>query len=219
LCAEAEKSTLYKILSHLDRIGAIEHEQPTRFGDVARCFPQAGGLLIASFLTKHNGDDPHLRTQLWAFMGMFCSAHFKDIPRPHLPKFTDSLTFERVQKDIDRFLPEHLFPELYDTLTSRSSRFEHGAGPQTIFREFNPGAGSIVTQWLNEKTRWDDLVYDHASKAFSEGDCMAVLFRFASFVQSCARLGEVFPELAQEARRILAVVLRDPLDARHRMLV
>ena len=47
---------------------------------------------------------------------------------------------------------------------------------------------------------------------------MMVLFRFATFLQSLARLEEYDVELAQQARSLIPVVLRDPLDARNRML-
>jgi hypothetical protein len=47
---------------------------------------------------------------------------------------------------------------------------------------------------------------------------MMVLFRFATFLQSLARLEDYDAELAQQARALIPVVLRDPLDARNRML-
>ena len=72
---------------------------------------------------------------------------------------------------------------------------------------------------MNPRTEWEDLVEDHSSKYFSAGDCMNVLFRFSTFLQSCARLGDFEPAIAAEAKRLQRILLREPLDARNRMLV
>ena len=46
-----------------------------------------------------------------------------------------------------------------------------------------------------------------------------VLFRFATYLQSCIRLSPSDPALANEAKRMLHTILREPLDARNRMLL
>ena len=89
-----------------------------------------------------------------------------------------------------------------------------------MFREFNIGGASIVKHWLNPKTTWTELVETHGSKYFSEGDCMNVLFRFATFLQSLIRLDEIDEgRLAIRARGAWKILMREPLDARNRMLL
>ena len=48
---------------------------------------------------------------------------------------------------------------------------------------------------------------------------MNVLFRFATFLQSCARLDELEPVIAAQAKRLWKILMREPLDARNRMLI
>ncbi len=210
LVAQARKSVLYKIVRHLQTVGALKGPQPTPLGQLARHFPQAGGLIIASWLASgqmHSGNFQHYVQA----MAVFCSAHFKEIPDMHVD--LEFLRGLRLPKLIEQFYPEGLFPDLYDEVSSRGDTTRSAS-----FREFNYGAASIVRCWLGGTMSWEDLVSDHTSKFFSAGDCMMVLFRFSTFLQSCSRLTDFDPQLARQAKSMLKILLREPLDARNRML-
>ena len=202
---------LQRIITHLRVIGAIEGQVPTVMGQLARHFPQAGGLIIARKLASGEINSGNLRQYL-QMMASFCSAHFKEIPDGRADiHFLSGL---EIPDEIAKHYPEDLFPELYDEIGFRR---DEGNGPK-VFREFNMGAASIVSAWVDDFVSWDDFVSEHSGKHFSAGDCMMVLFRFATFLQSLARLEEFDAELAQQARALIPIVLRDPLDARNRML-
>ncbi|APJ03524.1 hypothetical protein AXG55_06225 [Silvanigrella aquatica] len=210
----ANTSMLNKIIQHLQEVGALEGSVPTKMGQLARHFPQAGGLLIANWLAQGYLNKDTFFDYLQA-MAAFGAAHFKEIPDNHADmEFLNDLNIPTL---IDKYYPNSLFPELYDEL--KPKRREESEETITVFREFNLGAASIVRHWLNPRTQWEDLVEDHSSKYFSAGDCMNVLFRFSTFLQSCGRLGEFDPAIAAEAKRLQRILLREPLDARNRMLV
>lgn len=207
--------SLNRIISHLQDLGALEGSQPTEMGDYARHFPQAGGLIIAHWLSTRQLNKETFYDFLQV-MACFGAAHFKEIPDTFSDKkFLNELN---IPTFIDKFYPYSLFPELYDEV--KAKKF----GPpdessEPIFREFNLGASSLVSHWLNPRTTWEQLVSEHSSKYFSDGDCMNVLFRFATFLQSCARLTDTQPAIASEARRLWKILLREPLDARNRLLI
>lgn len=208
---QSRQSTLQKIISHLSEIGAIEGQVPTLMGQLARHFPQSGGMIIARKLAEGEINAGNLRQYL-QMMASFCSAHFKEIPDTYSDLgFLGELNIPR---EIEIHYPEELFPELYDEVGFRR---DEGHGPK-IFREFNMGAASIVSAWIDNLMSWEDLVAEHSTKHFSAGDCMMVLFRFATYLQSLARLEDYDSEIAQQARSLIPVVLREPLDARNRML-
>lgn len=208
--SQSSQSTLQKIISHLTTIGALDGQVPTLMGQIARHFPQAGGLIIARKLAAGEINVSNLRQYL-QMMASFCSAHFKEIP----DTFADVgfLSELNIKREIEIHYPEELFPELYDEIGFR----RENAG-QKVFREFNMAAASIVSAWIDDQVSWEQLVEEHSTKHFSAGDCMMVLFRFATFLQSLSRLEDYDPELASMARGIIPLVLRDPLDARNRML-
>ena len=212
LARQSRTSLLQQIVGHLEEVGALRDQRLTDLGRFARHFPQSGGLLIASWLASGAMNGESFGAYIQA-MAVFCSAHFKEIP----PLFVDRgfLSKLRIDTEIEFYYPSDLFPEYYDEVKGRLDEF---ASP-LAFRELNFGAPSIVQAWLDPKTSWESLVERHATRFFSAGDCMMVLFRFATYLQSCARLREHDRKLADEARRLLSVVLREPLDARNRMLM
>ncbi|MES2615732.1 MAG: DEAD/DEAH box helicase [Bdellovibrionota bacterium] len=207
-------SSINKIVDHLQTVGALNGAVPSEMGNIARHFPQAGGLIIANWLAEGVLNNQTFFDYLQA-MATFGSAHFKEIPQTHADmNFLNSLNLPSL---IEKYYPYSLFPELYDEVKVRRYNEETTVVP--VFREFNFGAASIVKHWLNPKTQWSDLVAEHSSKYFSDGDCMNVLFRFATFLQSCARLDELEPAIAAQAKRLWKTLMREPLDARNRMLI
>lgn len=212
LAAQSRSSLLQQIVGHLEEVGAVADQKLTDLGQFARHFPQSGGLLIASWLASGamNGDTFSKYVQALA---VFCSAHFKEIP----PLLTDRVFLGqlRIDTEIEFYYPSDLFPEYYDDIKGRVQEHES----PLVFRELNFGAPSIVQMWLNPSTVWEDMVERHTTRFFSAGDCMMVLFRFATYLQSCSRLIHYDRKLAHEAKRMLGVILREPLDARNRMLL
>lgn len=214
LMQSANQSMLNKIIQHLQDVNALDGSVPTLMGNLARHFPQAGGLIIANWLAQGLIHKDSFSDYLQA-MSAFGAAHFKEIPTTFADtKFLNDL---EIPKLINKYYPNYLFPELYDEI--KPKKWEENTSPEITFREFNLGAASIVKQWLNPRTKWEDLVEEHSSKYFSAGDCMNVLFRFYTFLQSCTRLIDFDPALAAEAKRLQKILLREPLDARNRMLV
>jgi len=208
------KSDLRDILKHLKTINALDEEEPTKLGNLARHFPQAGGLIIASLIASGQFNSETF-TQYLQLCACFCSAHFKEISKEHADlQFLRSLNLYDL---IDEYYPKRLFDELYDEVR----RFDYYSRQSTktlVFRELNMGAASIVKHWLDPNTSWEDLVETHGSKFFSDGDCMNVLFRFVTFLQSLIRLEHIENgKLSEKARSTLQIMLREPLDARLRM--
>ncbi len=205
------KNDLRGILSHLEKIDALKNEEPTEFGNLARHFPQAGGLIMASLIADNRFTSKTF-DQYVQLCGCFCSSHFKEISREHA-----NLKFIRSQNMfelIDEYYPKKLFNELYDEVR-RFDYHSRSTSNTLVFREFNMGAVSIINHWLNPKTTWEELVATHGSKFFSDGDCMNVLFRFATFLQSLMRLEHLEDgALAAKARATWKILMRDPLDAR-----
>jgi superfamily II RNA helicase len=209
---ESRSSDLQKIVSHLEEVGALKDQKLTELGRFARHFPQSGGLLIASWLASGamNGDTFPRYAQALA---VFCSAHFKEIP----PIYADQAFLGplRMDTEIEFYYPSDIFPEYYDEVKGHINEYDS----PLAFRELNFGAPSIVKAWLDPRMSWERLVEMHSTRFFSAGDCMMVLFRFATYLQSCVRLAETDRKLAAEARRYINIILREPLDARNRMLL
>ena len=210
----ASHSMLNKIINHLQDVGALDGSVPSQMGNLARHFPQAGGLIIANWLAQGHLNKDTFIDYLQA-MSAFGAAHFKEIPCTYAEM--DFLNDLNIPALIEKYYPNNLFPELYDVI--KPKKWEEVQDNIIVFREFNLGAASIVKHWLNPRTSWEDLVDKHSSKYFSAGDCMNVLFRFSTFLQSCGRLDEFDPAISSEAKRLQRILLREPLDARNRMLV
>lgn len=205
------KSDIRHILNHLVKIGALDNDHPTELGHIARHFPQAGGLIIASLIANEQFTSVTFEKYI-QLCASFCSAHFKEIPKEHADvKFINGLNIFDL---IDEFYPKKLFDEFYDEIKN----FDHYSRQtisRLVFREFNIGAASIVHQWLNPNTTWEALVETHGSKFFSDGDCMNVLFRFSTFLQSLMRLEHIEDgKIAIKARKYFEILMREPLDAR-----
>lgn len=197
---------LQKVVRHLERLRAIEKEELTKYGELCRYFPQNGGLLISHWIisgTFNKIDD------LFAAAACFCSAHHKDIPQ----QFLDPDLFKNIiiKEEFDKFYPSTLFPDLYE----KNPRFFRGKR----FREWNPGAASVATMWMDPKVTWDELLDYHVTGNFSEGDIMMLLFRFATLLQSFMRVKDLYPDIAESALKIRDIILRAPLDAKNTIYI
>lgn len=212
LLIKARQSPLSQIVMHLEEIGALRNQKLTELGQLARHFPQSGGLLIASWLANREMTGETFGKYVQA-LASFCAAHFKEIENHYADQ--EFLLDLRMDTEIEFYYPQDLFPEYYDEVKGHVGDYES----PVAFRELNGGAPSVVQAWLSQRISWEKLVAEHSTRFFSAGDCMMVLFRFATYLQSCARLEEWDADIAAKARRMLSVVLREPLDARNRMLM
>lgn len=214
LVGQAKNSPLQRIVTHLKNIGALTGASPSRFGQLARHFPQSGGMIVAHWISTGQFSAGNF----WNFLpvlGVFCSAHHKEMGEEFAP--WDAINSLQIPRLIEGFYPEDLFPDLYDKLLPR--RRNQDSDVTTVFREFNPAASSVIKAWMVDRLDWESLVEKHESKYFSAGDCMMTLFRFNTFLQSCIRLYEFDSDFARMAKQAQITLLREPMDARNKMLL
>jgi superfamily II RNA helicase len=199
-------SSLAHLHIHLHRIGCIDQEeQLTRYGSIARYFPQSGGLLMAQLI--HEGDITvdNLLAGL-ELMAAMCLTRFKepDIGRDYDFPFAS----EKVEERLEELYPVELFEELYDAPGQRRDTF--------VFREYNPLAGSVIKDWA-QGMGWTELVRKTTDERFGQGDLMALIYRAATYLQSLsqARVSGLSPAAASLRDQIL----RDPLmPSSHRLV-
>lgn len=183
---------------HLHNIGCIDGaEQLTRFGSIARYFPQSGGLLIAFLIDRGDIDPPNLMAGL-EIMGSLCLSRFKD-PRP-IEGFDYPFDPEEIEELLQEFYPLELFEELYDPPGQRRDSY--------VFREFNPLGAALVGEWARGAS-WSEIVMDATDEKFGQGDLMALIYRAATFLQSTVQAH--VKGLSPAAASLRDDILREPL--------
>jgi hypothetical protein len=187
---------------HLENIGALEKEMPTYYGELARHFPQAGGLIVAKMLVEFDIDGRSFDDYVPLF-ACFCGSSHKIIH--HEKRRASILKTIDFYATLLKYYPYDIFPEYYD---QRS--WGRNNNPMTSFRDFNLDASVVVTSWLDTETTWEQMEEWFVSEKVSSGDIMMILFRFATFMQSFTRL-KLFPTIAARAEQLRKMVLRDPL--------
>ena len=203
------QSRLHNILGHLKKINAINNESLTDFGEISQYFPQPGGMLIASWIASQKLNSKNFMDYLQA-IAVFSAPCFKDVTNIAADsEFIESLGIEEL---IEYFYPFHLFRDYYDEPHPNRKKTSF-----IQFRDFNKNAGSIINFWLNPNNSWHDLVALHKTKFFSEGDCINAIYRFSTFLQSFVRMRKLSPALAQEARSVLDLISREPIDSRRKL--
>ncbi len=198
LIYKSMSNTLAQLHIHLHTIGCIDaNEQLTSFGSIARYFPQSGGLLLAWLIDCGDITRDNLLAGL-ELMSALCLTRFKE---PGIAKDYDfPFDAEKVEDELASFYPVDLFEELYDPPGQRREFF--------IFREFNPMAGSIVSDWVKGMS-WAELVRKTTDEKFGQGDLMALLYRAATYLQSISQAR--IPQLSSAAIALREQVLREPL--------
>ncbi|MEY4630864.1 MAG: hypothetical protein RIQ81_984 [Pseudomonadota bacterium] len=202
---------------HLHAVSALDDtEKLTTYGEIARYFPQAGGLLIARRIADGTLQAANLG-RFAEMMGSFSLARFKE------PRVADSYRFPWKIPDLDSELrelyPLELFEDVYDLNVRRGPprrgqpaqrprRDQHDWETAPI-RELNPAGGYIVNRWVSG-IRWDELVKEVATEGFGAGDIMNVLFRVATYLQSLGQAG--IPDVSPLASSLRDEILRDPLS-------
>ncbi|WP_141735330.1 DEAD/DEAH box helicase [Oligoflexus tunisiensis] len=199
-------SSLAQLHIHLHRIGCIDdREQLTRYGSIARYFPQSGGLLIAQLIDQRDLTVDNLLAGL-ELMAALCLTRFKepDIGRDYDFPFAS----EKVEERLVELYPVDLFEELYDSPGQRRETF--------LFREYNPLAGSVLNDWARGMS-WTDLVHKTTDERFGQGDLMALIYRAATYLQSLSQAR--VPGLGQAAAVMRDQLLREPLmPSSHRLV-
>jgi hypothetical protein len=204
------QSPLASLHVHLHAIEAIElDESLTKFGNIARYFPQNGGLLIAEMISEGTITPDNLGStcELFATLAL---ARFKEpgCDRNYKPPFDP----EELEEALIGMYPEELFPELYDP--------PYGNRTESIIKEFNPNSGYLIKEWVQGVT-WKQLTDDVTTERYGPGDCMALIYRVATYLQSVSQMG---PELKEDigeaklkefhtqARLLRDELLREPLS-------
>lgn len=184
---------------HLHQVGCITREETlTPLGEVAKYFPQSGGLLISRMIVDGRIQGDKL-IQAAELMAALCLPRFKEPGSDPLYKFP----FDRVklEKELEELYPEKIFPEVYDQPFGRRTFAQ--------IKEFNPEAGWIVRQWLTGM-EWPNLVKNGTTEYFGVGDLMGLMYRIGTYLQSLAGLGR--PEFSAGAKALRKELLRSPLD-------
>ena len=191
---------------HLHALGALNRDETlTPFGDLARFFPQSGGLVFARCLADAEITMESLlkATQLTAGMSL---ARFKE---PNIPgSYRFPWNAKEIEARITSAYPLELFPEVYDFGPRGRANKEGAQNSTPTIREFNPAAGYIIRSWL-EGTPWIDLAKEVQTEFFGVGDIMGLLYRVATWMQSLSQTKT--PELSSAAKQIRDQILREPL--------
>lgn len=185
--------------AHLHDVDSLNKEGGlSDFGEIARYFPQSGGLYIANMISRDEINPGNLLESI-QLMAALSLIHFKS---PNVPQRAYKFPFSKQMtlKNLKIFYPEYLFPEAYE-----ESRYDN----KMIYKEFNPQAGYILQQW-GDGIAWADLNKEVTTEHYRTGDIMSLIYRTASYLQSMyqADLGEL-SILSKELREFL---LREPIQ-------
>jgi hypothetical protein len=203
------QSPLAALHIHLHSIGAIERDESlSNFGNVARYLPQAGGLILSKMISQGEITAENLGSMVEMFTAMTL-ARFKEPSGTggYRPPFDA----KKLEEDLEEYYPESLFPELYDP--------PFGQRSESVIKEFNPNAGYILKEWVRGAD-WDVLTRTVTTERYGAGDCMALIYRVCTYLQSVSQIGlEVEEDLKsipirdlKKAARILRdELLREPL--------
>ncbi len=192
-------SELSALHFHLHAIHAIDRkEELTAFGSLARYIPQTGGLMISDLISAGtiNADNLAKSCELFAALS---TARFKK------PGYKESYKFpfrnDDLEKKLEYYYPESLFPGLYDPPFGRRS--------YSVIREYNEKVGFLIAEWISG-AEWSDLTREVSNEFFGNGDIMAVIYRTATYLQSIGQTSS--GEISEHAYELRSHILREPLE-------
>ena len=182
----------------MHRIGCLDSQEAlTDFGDVARYFPQGGGLLVAKKIVENRVSSENL-LELLELMASISMARFKS---PDIPKrYRFPFDARELEAELEQIYPIELFEDLYDP--------PFGNRHEYVIREFNPDAGYFVRKWA-EGADFHELAREVCHQKFATGDMMNVIYRSATLLQSLVQAG--VEGFSKEARLLWGELLRAPL--------
>lgn len=182
---------------HMHQLGCLERDETlTPMGSIGRYFPQSGGLLISSMLVR-GMIVPEKLVNAAELMAALCLPRFKEPGGNATYKFPFDTA--KLETELQAFYPQTLFPEVYDNPFGRRTWYQ--------IKEFNPGAGWIVRQWLTGMD-WQTLVKQGTTEYFGVGDLMGLMYRVATYLQSLAAV----PGFKDNAYALRRELMRSPLD-------
>ncbi len=191
---------LSRLHSHLHHIGALnDKDQLSAYGEIARLFPQNGGLLVAKMIADGQIHEGNLLKTV-QLLASFSIAHYKKPGCP--PTYQFPFSTSGITEALSEFYPNALFPEFY-------SAPSHGR-QHSLFREFNSTAGFLIKEWAMGYD-WQILVQMVVNEQFSDGDFTAIIYRVASYLQSFAGLAQTHPLLSSTAMDIRSIIMREPV--------
>ncbi len=197
---ELSQGELGRLHLHLHNIGALdEHDKLSSYGEIARLFPQNGGLIVARMIHEGtiNADNLLKTVQLLA---AFSLAHYKKPGTEENYEFPFALS--TLMNQLENYYPYSLFPEYYDP------PFHNRQHP--LFREFNNLAGFLIKEWALGY-EWSAVIPLVVNEQFSDGDFTALIYRVTSYLQSFAGLEFTHPLLSQNAQDLRGVIMREPV--------
>ena len=194
----SHSSSNFHLHLHLHRLGCLtEYEKLSEVGSAARFFPQGGGLLFSSLLITGEISQDNLLAAV-ELMACLSMARFKEPGTS--AKYRFPFDERQLEKDLEDYYPEELFPELYDPPNNRR--------PFAVIREFNPAAGYAVKEWVKGMS-WPELRAKVCHEKFAEGDLAGLMYRTATYLQSLSQAH--LPEISRSAKDLRTVILREPL--------
>lgn len=192
------ENSLCALHFHLHFIGCInEAEKLTGFGDIARFFPQSGGLLVASMLHNEEISEEKLLTSA-QLMASIATARFKSIKASEAYEYP--YDYEEIEELLEAYYPIELFEEIYDPPNKFRDTY--------VIKDFNPAAGEIIKLWA-EGESWEGLCSKFTHEKFGQGDLMNVIYRVATYLQSIAQCSE--GDIKHTVLRLRDEILRPPL--------
>ncbi len=197
LLKRMESNPLTALQLHLLAIGAIGDDmQLSQLGNIARFFPQSGGMLIAQLLVSGGITEENLLAgcQLMAACSL---AGFKSPGRDNTYRFPWEV--DEIKEQLEDMYPRALFPDLYE---------EPHRGGYPEFREFNPEAGFAIKRWI-QGAAWRELEETCTTERFGSGDLMNLIYRTATYLQSLSQAS--IPGISASARKLREDMLREPL--------
>ena len=191
------ENSLCALHFHLHFIGCIsEEEKLTGFGDIARFFPQSGGLLVASMLHNEEISEEKLLTSA-QLMASIATARFKSIKASDAYEYP--YDYEEIEELLEAYYPIELFDEIYDPPNKFRDTY--------VIKDFNPAAGEIIKLWA-EGESWEGLCSKFTHEKFGQGDLMNVIYRVATYLQSIAQCSE--GDIKHTVLRLRDEILRPP---------
>ena len=188
---------------HLHQIGALNADESlTPYGELARYFPQSGGLLIASMidLGEISYENILSAAQLMGALSLACYKSPAHLDTGYRLPFSPG----KVRKELEAFYPPEDFPKLYDQQGRGYRRKSIG------FREFNPLGGLIIKKWSETSCTWRTLTKEVCTDQFGAGDVTGLIYRTSSWLQSVSQAP--CAELSQSAWELRDILLREPLQ-------
>ncbi|MCB9228695.1 MAG: DEAD/DEAH box helicase [Deltaproteobacteria bacterium] len=203
LLQRQSRNPLARLHLHLHQIRALNSEEAlTPYGELARFFPQAGGLLLSSMIDHEEINSQNLLAscQLMAALSLACYKY----PCSRRPDYRLPFSPALIEKELRVFYPPELFPDLYEQPGRGNRRRALG------FREFNPMGGYIILLWSDPGCSWQKLTRMVCTEQFGAGDVTGLIYRTASWLQSIIQAP--CGDLSRAAREMREILLREPLQ-------